>query len=705
VPDPVGAGGRREEATVEPEVQLDKLDLSDLVVDVLDRHRLTFLKRAVSGTYKNPPPARSGRIIELRVDVDGTRPQQRLSGDIYQRFSFWGFDFTFYVESFVVESPVVGGTTNEMTITGAVSIYGQPGRTNESIEVHIPRVWIFADPAPACVNWKVNGTTTAIYACPKISEHFRTATIEVDRFQGTVFPPELDPDITPHPAGLPSSVSVREVFERSGIDLTVVHDDVLNDPDSADAGDNWSEVELHDLMEARFDTFANTLQWRMYGVIVPRFGDPAYNSGYYGTMFDWGGWQSGDTFLRQGCAIAEEAIRGRENGTLYDTSPKKDRLILQTFIHEVGHTWNLPHSWQRGVAPSSASTSFMNYPWGFTGGAGGETAFWTSFAWTFDDVELRWMRHADRADVIFGGRDWIGNNLSRYLDPAMEAGAVPVRLELEGPAVVDPAEPVVVSVTLVNDGPVPIPVPRDMSAEAGRLHVYFERPDGEVVEHRPPTYRLVAPEDVLVLGPGERHAVVVQLSFAATGPEFVNPGQYRVRALLSPDGDALLPSNDLRIRVAHPANREVEDLTELVTRPEVAKFLYFGGSARRPELADVLLDAAARFEKASPATTAHLRAAVGEHAARATKSVRIRDGARTIIERSADLRMAAVQLEAGIDLAGRQRTLPAPELARLRGKLDAARAAGGRARATRKAPAKKALAKKALAKKAPAKKR
>ena len=22
----------------------------------------------------------------------------------------------------------------------------------------------------------------------------------------------------------------------------------------------------------------------------------------------------------------------------------------------------------------------MNYPWGFTGGAGGETAFWTNFA-------------------------------------------------------------------------------------------------------------------------------------------------------------------------------------------------------------------------------------------------------------------------------------------------------------------------------------
>ena len=103
------------------------------------------------------------------------------------------------------------------------------------------------------------------------------------------------------------------MFQRSGLDLTVVQDDLLNDPDSGDAGDNWSEVELHDLMEARFDRFANTLQWQMYGVIVPRFGDPSYNSGYYGTMFDWGGWQTGDTYFRQGCALAEEATRGRES--------------------------------------------------------------------------------------------------------------------------------------------------------------------------------------------------------------------------------------------------------------------------------------------------------------------------------------------------------------------------------------------------------
>jgi hypothetical protein len=671
---------------MEPDLQLDHPDLGDLgdlVTDALDTFRWSFLKRAVSGTYRNAEPAGSGRIIELRVDVDGRRPQQRLSGDIFFHFTLWGFDLTLYVESFVVESPVVGGTSAEMTISGAATIYGQPSRTDESIEVHIPRVSIFSSPAPACVNWKVAGTTTAIYACPKISEYFRTATVEVDRFQGTVFPPELNPSITPSPPGLPSSVSVREVFERSGLDLTVVHDDVLNDPDSPDPGDNWSEVELHDLMEARFDSFANTLQWRMYGVIVPRFGDPDYAPKYYGTMFDWGGWQVGDTFLRQGCAIAEQATRGREVGTLYDTSPKKDRLLLQTFIHEVGHTWNLPHTWERTIAKDTASRSFMNYPWKYTGGGGGETAFWTNFAWTFDDVELRWMRHADRADVIFGGRDWIGNNLTRFLDPAASGSGVPVQVVLDGPTLVDASEPVVVSVSVVNGGLLPIAVPRDLSPEAGGVHVYLERPDGQIVEHRAPTYRLVAPEDVVVLAPGESHTTAIQLSFAATGPEFVNPGQYRVRALLTPEGDAMLPSNELRIRVAHPMSRAVDELTELVTRPEVAKFIYLGGSARRPGLADDLTEVAERYEETSPATVAHLRAALGENAARATKYVGVRKGARVVSVRPPDPAAAVRHLDIATTLGVEQRTIPPVEVDRLSAALAEARAAEGPRRPSR----------------------
>ena len=136
--------------------------------------------------------------------------------------------------------------------------------------------------------------------------------------------------------------------------MTVNEDDVLNDADGPDPGNFWSETELHQLMENRFDLFANTLQWNLYGVVVPWFGTTSADIGYYGTMFDWGGYQAGDTYLRQGCAIAYNAIIGR-GGTLYNTAAKRNRLVLQTFIHEVGHAFNLPHTWQRGVNPDSGS--------------------------------------------------------------------------------------------------------------------------------------------------------------------------------------------------------------------------------------------------------------------------------------------------------------------------------------------------------------
>ena len=185
----------------------------------------------------------------------------------------------------------------------------------------------------------------------------------------------------------------------------------------------------------------------------------------------------------------------------------------------------------------------MNYPWGFTGGASGETAFWTSFAWVFDDVELSWMRHADRADVIFGGRDWIGNNLSEFLSPATNAAGAPVEVILEGPSLVDASEPVVVSIAVVNNGPVPIAVPRDLSPESGRVRVYIERPDGQIVEHRPSCIGWLPPRTLwcsrLVSGTSPR--------CGSPSPRPARSSsilvEYRVRALVTPDASAMLPSN------------------------------------------------------------------------------------------------------------------------------------------------------------------
>ena len=603
-------------------------------------------RRNVSGTYRNATPAGIGTILELRVDVDGRRPQQRLSGDIFFHFHFCG-PITLYIRSFVVESLTIDDDPGEMTISGPVVYYEDPTNTADSIRVHIPRVSYFAPAPAACVEWLTLGQIVATYACPKISEYFRIATLEIDRFQGTVFPPELDPDVDPSPSGLPSSVGVRSVFQRSGIDLTVHQDDLLNDPDSGDPGDNWSEAELHDLMEDRFDLFVDTLQWKTYGVIVPRFGDPTYNSGYYGTMFDWGGWQTGDTFFRQGCALAEEATRGREVGTLYDTSDKKDRLLLETFIHEVGHSFNLPHAWQRGTNADSGSESFMNYPWGFTGGSGGETAFWENFRWEFDDVELVWMRHGNRRDVIFGGRDWIGNNLSAYSRAEIERSHSPLELSVESADVFDFGVPVTVQLGLVNASASPVSVVDQLQPEDGLTRVFIERPNGDIVEFVPPVLRHKAPPELRELAPGESAYESILLSFGAKGHQFADPGEYLIRIFVPCFPFGYMLTRARRIRIAAPATRASENLAHLLTGYPAAKFIYFGGSRRYPEVADQLEEAVDRYAETDPLAVRHIEYALGRDAARRFKSVGESKGKRVVVvAKDPDLRKAIRHLEA-----------------------------------------------------------
>lgn len=236
--------------------QLNQLELQN-VLDVLGP---LYFRRKVSGTYRNPNPSGYGKILELRVDVDGRRPQNRLSGDLYTRFYFCGW-LQFYIGSFVVEDVDITNTDEEIILSGPVIYYNAPGKVNDTIRVSIPRVSIFQSAPPACVNFFTSGSVSQSYLCPKSSEYFRTVTLEIDKFQGTTFPPDVDPTINSSPSGLPAgNVSVEKVFKRSGIDMTVIEDDVLNDSDSSDLGNNWDEGELHDLMEARFNQFTNQLR-------------------------------------------------------------------------------------------------------------------------------------------------------------------------------------------------------------------------------------------------------------------------------------------------------------------------------------------------------------------------------------------------------------------------------------------------------------
>ncbi len=591
--------------------------------------------QSVSGTYRSPKPSGIGSILELRVDVDGRRPQARVSGDLFFRSVWGGFSWTFYQYSFVVESLSITHTGGEMVITGPVIYYHNASLVNDTIEIRIPRVSLFASPADATVKLYRLGSLLSTSLCPKTSESFRVVNLEIDRLLGTTFPPSADTHTEPHPADLPKEdLTCAEIFRRAGIDMTVVEDDVLNVSDSSDPGTTWDWGELHDLMEDHFTHFANIWQWNVYGVIVPEFEAP----GVAGIMFDWGGGQPGDTHFRQGAAVAYDKIYG-------STPAKKDRVFLHTFVHEIGHAFNLPHTWLRSMNPDSASESFMNYPSLYSGGSGGTAAYWSNFRWEFDDVELAWMRHADRKDVIFGGEDWVWNNLSILMNPEMDMQGAPFSLEIRSSDIYELGQPVRVELKLKNVSGVPQAVAPYLRPEDELVVFYLQRPNGEIVSYAPPI-RQLRELKMVELAPGESLYESVLLSYGAKGPQFQQPGEYILRAYYQVPNAFAIVSPSCRLRIASPHARSTEELAHTLFGHEAAKFIYFGGTERHPELIARLHEMAERYVKTDPAIAREVEASLGLYYSRPFKQVIAKGDKRVVTCREANLHEAEVHLEA-----------------------------------------------------------
>jgi hypothetical protein len=87
------------------------------------------------------------------------------------------------------------------------------------------------------------------------------------------------------------------------------------------------------------------------------------------------------------------------------TGAAQQRDQLYTSVHELGHCFNLHHSFHKPLmtppqAKRPAALSRMNDPQNFPGGA---AAFWSALPFQFDDQELVHLRHGTRNAVIMDG--------------------------------------------------------------------------------------------------------------------------------------------------------------------------------------------------------------------------------------------------------------------------------------------------------------
>lgn len=512
-----------------------------------------LLKRMVSGRYRG-----TGSVqLELRVDADGRRPTRRVSGDFY---TLSGATLS-YFGSFVVHAPTISVSWSEVVMDGMGTFTW--GAAYPRVRVTIPRTYIFDPPAAATLQFfSLGGAPGASYPCPFASSYFRTVQLEEDRVAGVT--PFVSYD-TASLAGPPPNrvLTIAAAYAEAGIEVQMAG--THNLVSTSSIGSSWSDSELHNAMMMHFSLWQNIPQWKVW-LLTAQLHD--LGAGLLGIMFDLQGAQ------RQGCAVFHASLGG--------TSAAKLRDQLYTCVHELGHCFNLYHSFHKQYMnppqPNRLDAlSWMNYPWRFPGGAG---AYWSNFPFQFDDQELVHMRHAFRNDIVMGGNPFgtgaAAEIAGRFEPPlADESG---LRLELRGRSTFALGEPVVVELKLEATDMRGREVNAHLHPDFGFVEIGIMHPSGRVASYEPPMEHLVIPTTVRL--DRERPSIYesAYVGYGRGGLYFDSPGQYQLRAVYhAPDGSRVV-SNLMALRVRSPLSQDEDAAAELLMGEEQGQLFYYLGS-------------------------------------------------------------------------------------------------------------------------------
>src|SRR5262249_6978687 len=120
-----------------------------------------------------------------------------------------------------------------------------------------------------------------------------------------------------------------------------------------------------------------------------------------------------------------------------DAGEPGTREELHTWIHELGHAFNLVHSWdkadvgaQLGPRGGLGDLSWMNYSdkYQFDDSIQGSAAFWDRFRFRFTTNELIHLRHAFYNNIVPGGADFfaLGASAKQHDESALVAMTEPL---------------------------------------------------------------------------------------------------------------------------------------------------------------------------------------------------------------------------------------------------------------------------------------
>ncbi len=319
-----------------------------------------------------------------------------------------------------------------------------------------------------------------------------------------------------------------------------------------------------------------------------------------------------------------------------------------TACHEIGHTFNLAHSWQKALPKSwiplanePLARSFMNYPYNVPGG---QASFFADFEFRFTNSELLFMRHAPDRFVEMGNALWFDNHgfqqAALAADPNLQ---LQVRCN-RAQASFEFLEPVVLELKFTNTSNEPQIINANVLAATQNLIIIINKQGRDARQFVPYAEFCYQPE-ARVLNPGDSIYESLYISSGRNGFDISEPGNYTVQAALQVATGTVV-SAPLALRVTPPKGYEEETLAQDVYTHNVGRVMAFDGSRCLTSANDTLTEVTERL--ANRKIAVHAGVALGTPLAGTFKEYQVTsDGAnatRTIQVRKAHTAEATQQL-------------------------------------------------------------
>lgn len=517
-----------------------------------------LIRRLVSGTYIGS----AGNFrLELRTDVDRVRAQNTASFDFYTVGTVVS-----HFGSFRMVSPAISYTSTSVTIDGMFT--GTTTVWANRVRIVINRNLIFQPAAPATVTFFQNNQPGTVYNCIFNTTFFRTVQLETDCEVGASLFASYNTADLPCPAPHRVLTTVK-AYEEAGVQMLMTGNN--NTIVSSEAGTDarWTESEMHASMVRHFSRYANTPQWAVWLFAARK----AVSSSLLGIMFDY---LPGLKQHRQGCAVFHDTIKSYHPGTA-----DYNRHLLYTYVHELGHAFNLLHSWDKG---RNDSLSWMNYDWRYDqrNGAG---SFWNNFNFIFDNLELVHLRHGFRQNVIMGGSDWAVGAGLEHGDAVEMFGRDMVEnnsgLKLELMPVKRSyvlGEPVVIEIKLRcmdMNGKV---VNTNLHPKHDHVRIGILKPNGKVCMYEPLAHNCSVPEETTLTVENNTAYASSYIGYGKEGFYFDQPGFYRLKAAyLNKDG-GIIQSEEVSFRVKSPISAAEDQIADKYFTSDAGALFYLLGS-------------------------------------------------------------------------------------------------------------------------------